>query len=100
MKNKTKLKIFDFLAYGVFILLGLLILFLIIGAIFQSDFLVKIAGLIIGALMVFFIIFYISMFIVCIATKRWGYLLVLIVLVGVVVAHLFYFKVYRKTLRK
>ena len=92
MKTGNKLKIFDALAYGIIILLLISILLIAAG-------LDVFGGVVLSVVGFLLIIFWISMVVVSIKNHKWGYLLLLILLMGAVIAHLFYFKVYRKTLK-
>lgn len=100
MNKKNKLKFFDFLAWGIIIVLILFFLILILGAISGIELIGTLVGILGIIFFVLSILFWFSMIIICYKTDRVGYLVVLILLFGVVVAHLFYFKVYRKTLKK
>ena len=99
MEKQTKLKIFDFLSYGSLWLLGIMMILFIIAGITNIPILFGIGTYFIFIILFFTVILWISMIIVCIATDRVGYLIFMLIFVGIAIPHLFYFKVYRKTLK-
>lgn len=72
---------------------------LIIAGITNITFFVNIGWTLVIIAIIFTVMLWISMMIVCIKTDRVWYLIFMLIFTGLAIPHLFYFKVYRKTLK-
>lgn len=98
MEKQTQLKVYDILSFGTYILLGLVILTIIISAVFSTQMLSGLLGVLIISFWIFDIIFWFSMVRVC-DVRKYPHYFMLVLLAGLFFGHVFYFKVYRKTLK-